>query len=65
MEDRDIVALYLRRDETAVKYTEERYGSRLRALALGITGDSQSAEECENDAYLAAWNSIPPKHPQD
>ena len=65
MEDRDIVALYLRRDETAVKYTAEKYGSRLRGLALGITGDSQSAEECENDAYLAAWNSIPPKHPQD
>ena len=65
MEDREIVALYLRRDEGAIKCTAERYGSRLRALALAITGDSQSAEECENDAYLAAWNSIPPKRPED
>ena len=65
MEDRDIVALYLRRDEGAIKCTAEKYGSRLRALALGITGDRQSAEECENDAYLAAWSSIPPKRPED
>ena len=65
MEDREIVALYLRRDESAVKYTAEKYGGRLRALALSITGDSQSAEECENDAYLAAWGSIPPKRPED
>ena len=34
-------------------------------MALGITGDRQSAEECENDAYLAAWSSIPPKRPED
>lgn len=33
MDDRSIVALYLRRDETAVRQTAEKYGSRLRALA--------------------------------
>ena len=33
MDDRSIVALYLRRDETAIRQTAEKYGSRLRALA--------------------------------
>lgn len=35
----------------------------LRTLSLGITGDWQTAGECENDTYLEAWNSIPPHEP--
>ena len=31
MDDRGIVALYLRRDETAIWQTAEKYGRRLRA----------------------------------
>lgn len=51
MDDRGIVALYLRRDETAIRQTAEKYGSRLRTLAYGIVNDLQTAEECENDTY--------------
>ena len=65
MEDRDIVDLFLRRDECAIDRTAEKYGSRLRTLAFGIVGDSQTAEECENDTYLEAWNTIPPHEPRD
>ena len=65
MEDREIVALYLRRDEQAVRRTAEKFGSRLRALAYGIVQDRETAEECENDTYLEAWNSIPPHTPRD
>ena len=32
-------------------------------LALRITGSARDAEECESDAYLAAWRSIPPLRP--
>ena len=60
MDDRSIVALYLRRDETAIRQTAEKYGSRLRALAYGIVNDLQTAEECENDTYMEAWHTIPP-----
>lgn len=60
MDDRGIVALYLRRDETAIWQTTEKYGHRLRALAYGIVNDLQTAEECENDTYMEAWNTIPP-----
>ena len=64
MDDRTIVELYLRRDETAIRQTEAQYGARLRALAYGITQDAQASEECENDTYLQAWNAIPPHEPR-
>lgn len=63
MEDERIVALYLNREERAIRHTAEKYGSRLRALSLGIVGDLSTAQECENDTYLRAWNSIPPTDP--
>lgn len=64
MDDNRIVELYLLRDETAIKETTEKYGSRLRSLACGIVNDRQTAEECENDTYMEAWNSIPPHEPR-
>ena len=64
MEDNKIVELYLLRDEVAINQTKEKYGARLRALSLNIVSDKQTAEECENDTYLEAWNSIPPHEPK-
>ncbi len=64
MEDEQIVELYLNRDESAVHHTAKKYGRRLRTLALGVVGDMQTAEECENDTYLEAWRSIPPHEPK-
>ena len=65
MEDNHIVQLYLNRDETAIKYTSEKYGSRLRAISYRITHDRETSEECENDTYLETWNRIPPSEPKD
>ena len=64
MTDSEIVELYLARDEAALAHTSARYGAQLRGLAYGILDDMPSAEECENDTYLAAWNSIPPHEPR-
>lgn len=64
MDDNRIVELYLLRDETAIKQTTEKYGSRLRSLAYGIVNDQQTAEECENDTYMEAWSAIPPHEPR-
>lgn len=64
MDDNGIVELYLLRDETAIKQTAEKYGSRLRSLAYGIVNDRQTAEECENDTYMEAWKTIPPQEPR-
>ena len=65
MDDAKIIDLYLQRDEAAIEETSARYGSRLRSLAYGIVEDFQTAQECENDTYLQAWNSIPPHKPRD
>ena len=65
MEDRDIVALFFARDESAIRRTAAKYGAKLKHLALHITGDRLTAEECENDTYLEAWNRIPPHNPAD
>ncbi|MDC7286310.1 RNA polymerase sigma factor [Blautia schinkii] len=64
LDDSKIVELYLCRDEAAIKQTSEKFGSRLRSLAYGIVNDQQTAEECENDTYMNAWNSIPPHEPR-
>ncbi|HIZ55288.1 MAG TPA: RNA polymerase sigma factor [Firmicutes bacterium] len=64
MDDNRIVELYLLRDETAIKQTTEKFGSRLHSLAYGIVNDQQTAEECENDTYMEAWNTIPPHEPR-
>ncbi len=64
MEDEKIVDLYLARDQTALTCTVAKYGSRLRSLADSILEDHQTAQECENDTYLQAWESIPPHEPR-
>lgn len=64
MEDEQIVELFLARDEKAIRQVSLKYGNRLRSLSLRLTEDAQTAEECENDTYLQAWNLIPPHEPR-
>lgn len=64
LEDNRIVELYLLRDETAIGQTAAKFGGCLRSLAYGIVNDRQTAEECENDTYMEAWNTIPPHEPK-
>ncbi len=33
-------------------------------MAARIVGERAEAEECENDAYLRAWQTIPPHEPR-
>lgn len=63
MEDRHIVALFLRRAETAIAAVAKKYGARLTALAQNILRDRRDAEEAVSDTYLALWNTIPPQKP--
>ena len=64
MDDSKIVELYLSRDETAISQTERKYGLKLKRIAYNILNNMASAEECENDTYLEAWNRIPPNEPR-
>lgn len=63
LDDEKIVELYYGRSETAISETEARFGGYLLSIAKGITGSHEDAEECVNDTYLRAWNSIPPARP--
>lgn len=65
MDDAAIVELFLRRDESALRAAEEKYGAKLQALARNLLGDDGAAEECVNDAWLEAWKRIPPHEPRD
>ena len=63
MEDRDIVALYWKRDQQAITSTQEKYGAYCYAIAHNILESHPDSEECVNDTYLAAWNAMPPSKP--
>lgn len=63
MDDKKIVELYWQRNETAIAKTAERYEPYLQSIAVRILGDPSDADECVNDTYNAAWNSIPPHKP--
>ena len=65
MEDRKIVALYLERNSAAIAQSSERYGKYCKTIAQNILGNELDAEECVNDTWLAAWNSIPPRRPEN
>ncbi len=63
MEDAKIVDLYWQRNETAITLTKEKYGAYLLRIARNIVAVLPDSEECVNDTYLGAWNSMPPQRP--
>ena len=63
MNDEKIIALYWKRDEMAIKETSRKYGKKLKAVSMNIVQNITTAEECENDTYLEAWDSMPPHEP--
>ena len=63
MEDSKIVQLYWDRSNEAIPATSEKYGRYCNSIALNILGNWEDAEECVNDTYLSAWNSMPPHRP--
>jgi RNA polymerase sigma-70 factor (ECF subfamily) len=64
MDDKRIIELYFARDERAIEETRAKYGALLMKIAHGILSDEGDCEECQNDAYIRAWNSIPPERPE-
>ena len=63
MNDEQIVELYWQRDEQAIKQTDIKYKKFLLSVAYNIVHDTCNSEECLNDTYIGAWNSIPPARP--
>lgn len=64
MNDRDIVGLFLERDESAIREVSEKYMSYCSKIAANILGSYDEAEDCVNEALMKAWESIPPHEPE-
>lgn len=63
MDDKQIIRLFFERSEQAITELSQKYGDLCMKIARRILNDHQDAEECVNDAYFGAWNSIPPQSP--
>ena len=63
MDDGQIVQFYWDRDERAIPATADKYGNYCTAIAKNILGNPEDAEECVNEPYMRAWNSMPPHRP--
>ena len=63
MDDTGIIDLYWARDERAVEETDRKYGAYCRAISYRILKNRQDVEECLNDTYVRAWNTMPPQRP--
>ena len=61
--DEEILDLFFARSEQGIRELDNKYGRLCRRLSCSIVGSEQDAEECVNDAYLGAWNAIPPSRP--
>lgn len=63
MDDKEIVDLYMSRNENAIAETAAGYGGYIHRIVSGTLRDPSDCEECENDVYNILWNSIPPERP--
>lgn len=64
MEDSTIVTLFWDRDEQALTETVNKFGAYCHRIAMNILANTHDAEECTNDTWLAAWNSMPENRPE-
>ena len=63
MDDEKIIELFFNRSEQAIEEVDKKYGKTCHNISYNILHNKLDAEECVNDAYLGAWNAIPPARP--
>ena len=63
IDDEKIIEMFFERSEQGIRELDIKYGKICHNLPYNIVNSRQDAEECVNDAYLGAWNAIPPAHP--
>ena len=61
IEDSAIIELFFARSGEAIVKTQQKFGSHLLKIAMNILTSRPDSEECVNDTYLRAWNTIPPQ----
>lgn len=63
MRDEEIIERFEQRSETAITAAMLKYGAYCRTIAGRILPSREDCEECVNDTWGKAWDSIPPQHP--
>ena len=63
IDDEKIIEMLFGHAEQGIRELDTKYGKDCHNLSYHIVGSRQDAEECVNDAYLGAWNAIPPVRP--
>lgn len=64
LDDSKIIDLFFERSEQAIIELSQKYGHICSKVASNILNNELDVEECVNEAYLAAWNTIPPQNPK-
>ena len=64
MEDVQIIDLYWLRDQRAISETDRKYGRFCHSIAMNILRSFSDSEECVNDTYHRAWDTMPPQKPE-
>lgn len=64
MDDQEIVELYFKRSEVAIVETQRKYNKYCGTIAKNILHSVEEAEECVNETWFKAWESIPPNRPK-
>ena len=63
IDDEKIIEMFFERSEQGIRELDIKYGKICHNLSYNIVNSRKDTEECVNDAYLGAWNAIPPVHP--
>lgn len=63
MNDSFIIELFWQRSQEAIPAVAEKYYPYLYSISYNILSNKEDSEECVNDTYLKAWDSIPPQKP--
>ena len=63
MEDKEIINLYLSRNESAITVTMNKYEKYCYSIAYSILNNQEDSEECVNDTWMKVWKAIPPQIP--
>ena len=65
LDDEEIIRLFEKRDENAIKETDQKYGRLLVSIAMDYLPDPRDVEECVLETYLRVWNAVPPARPEN
>ncbi len=63
MDDLHIIELYWQRSDRAISESQIKYSGYCSTIANNILHSAEDTEECVNDTWFCAWNTMPPEKP--